>query len=183
MILFPAASRIEQGLGVVQDQICGGSGVERARFLSAADRRTPKMRALCHLLLAYTGCRVSEALAALTIAHVDIRALDPYDQDPQAAAHHLPCRVGAAGDGRHAAGAAARHDWPLPVGASRDGGARGQSRNAPRGHWRAPRGYATASASAPLDTTFWMGHDSPMTTAIYINVAGVEERQFSSRMW
>src|ERR1700675_4748409 len=49
------------------------SGDERARFLRAADRLAPRLRALCHVL-AYAGCRVSEALA-LTIHHVDAERL------------------------------------------------------------------------------------------------------------
>lgn len=35
---------------------------ERMRFLAAADRARPDIRALCYVM-AYTGCRVSEALA------------------------------------------------------------------------------------------------------------------------
>lgn len=35
---------------------------ERQRFLAAADHAPPKLRLLC-LTLAYSGCRISEALA------------------------------------------------------------------------------------------------------------------------
>ena len=49
------------------------SGAERARFLSAADCLAPPMLALCHVL-AYAGCRISEALA-LTFDHVDAERL------------------------------------------------------------------------------------------------------------
>ena len=45
------------------------SADERARFLDAADCLAPGTRALCHLL-AYTGCRMSEALS-LSPHHVD----------------------------------------------------------------------------------------------------------------
>ena len=49
------------------------SGAERARFLGAADCLPPPMQALCHVL-AYAGCRISEALA-LTIHQVDAERL------------------------------------------------------------------------------------------------------------
>ena len=49
------------------------NGAERTRFLGAADGLAPQMRALCHVL-AYAGCRVSEALA-LTIHQVDAERL------------------------------------------------------------------------------------------------------------
>ncbi|MEO1046381.1 MAG: tyrosine-type recombinase/integrase [Pseudomonadota bacterium] len=42
---------------------------ERARFLEAANHEPPKIKALCYLL-AYTGCRVSEALS-LKRFHID----------------------------------------------------------------------------------------------------------------
>ena len=42
---------------------------ELERFLNAANRLAPGPRALCHVL-AYTGCRVSEA-SALTIHQLD----------------------------------------------------------------------------------------------------------------
>ena len=45
------------------------SSDERARFLLAADSLAPTKRALCHVL-AYAGCRISEALA-LTMHQVD----------------------------------------------------------------------------------------------------------------
>ena len=45
------------------------SADELARFLDAANCLAPDLRALCHVL-AYTGCRVSEA-SALTIHQLD----------------------------------------------------------------------------------------------------------------
>jgi len=50
------------------EPVCAATG-ERARFLRAADSLSLRRRALCHVL-AYAGCRVSEALA-LTLHHVD----------------------------------------------------------------------------------------------------------------
>jgi integrase len=46
---------------------------ERVRFLRVADGLAPRMRALCYVL-AYAGCRVSEALA-LTGHHIDAERL------------------------------------------------------------------------------------------------------------
>ncbi len=46
------------------------TGAEHARFLLAADQAPRDVRAFCHTL-AWTGCRVSEALA-LTGAQVDV---------------------------------------------------------------------------------------------------------------
>lgn len=45
---------------------------ERARFLAAAEQADRETRTLC-LVLAYTGCRISEALA-LTADRVDLEA-------------------------------------------------------------------------------------------------------------
>ncbi|MGU3423086.1 tyrosine-type recombinase/integrase [Methylobacterium sp. D54C] len=45
---------------------------KRRRFLVAADRAAPELRAFCHLL-AWTGCRLSEALA-LASADLDAAA-------------------------------------------------------------------------------------------------------------
>ncbi|HEV7284687.1 MAG TPA: site-specific integrase, partial [Kaistia sp.] len=46
------------------------NSAERGRFLEAAERLPPAQRALCVVLI-FTGCRISEALA-LTREHVDV---------------------------------------------------------------------------------------------------------------
>ncbi len=48
------------------------TGAEHARFLAAADQARRDVRAFCHTL-AWTGCRLSEALA-LTGERIDVVA-------------------------------------------------------------------------------------------------------------
>jgi integrase/recombinase XerD len=167
------------------------SGAERARFLGAADSLAPPMRALCHVL-AYAGCRISEALA-LTIHQVDAerlaltirtlkrrRALFRVVPVPRATIDRLLV-LPFAGDGRfwpmhrvtawrtvkdtmHRAGIAG--PMACPKGLRHGFGVRAAGHNVP-----------------PNLIQRWMGHASPTTTAIYIDAVGVEERQFASRMW
>jgi integrase len=64
----------EEGLGLydAQGQRKYLTADERARFLTAAEQAPRETRTLC-LVLAYTGCRISEALA-LTADRVDLEA-------------------------------------------------------------------------------------------------------------
>ena len=185
------------------------SGAERARFLTAADRLAPPMQALCQVspvqgdqrvaaqaghcqVLAYAGCRISEALA-LTIHQVDaerlaltIRTLKrrravfrvvPVPKSVIDRLHTLPLGE----DGRfwpmHRVTA-----WRVVKATMRRAGIAGPMA-CPKG-LRHGFGVRAAGHNVPPNLIQrWMGHASPATTAIYVDAVGVEERQFASRMW
>jgi len=164
---------------------------ERTRFLCAADTLSPRRRALCHVL-AYAGCRISEALA-LAVHHVDaerftvtIRTLKRRKliyravPVPQAMIELLK-RLSVGADGRfwpmHRVTA-----WRVVKATMRRAGIAGPIA-CPKG-LRHGFGIRAATRSVPTNLIQrWMGHASPTTTAIYLDAVGVEERQFASRMW
>ena len=164
---------------------------ERTRFLRAADQFARETRTLCYVL-AMGGCRISEALA-LTAHHIDadrmtltfrtlkrrrtvfrvipmpeavigmLRALPADPNDRLFSMHRITAwrliklvmlRAGIAGP------------MACPKGLRHGFGIRAADQNVP-----------------PNLIQRWMGHASPTTTAIYLDVVGIEERQFASRMW
>jgi len=167
------------------------SADERARFLEAAGCLSTSMRALCHVL-AFAGCRVSEALA-LTIHHVDTERLTLTIKTlkrrrtifravpvPQAMIDMLR--------GLHP-NANGRLWWVHRVTAWRMIKTT-MHRAGIVGPMACPKGlrhgFGIRAAGHNVPTNLiqrWMGHASPTTTAIYIDAVGVEERQFASRMW
>lgn len=167
------------------------SAAERTRFLETADCLPPAMRALCHVL-AYAGCRISEALA-LTIHQVDAerltltlrtlkrrRAVFRAVPVPQATIAMLMV-LSPDADGRlwpmHRATA-----WRAVKATMRRAGIAGPMA-CPKG-LRHGFGIRAAGRNVPPNLIQrWMGHASLTTTAIYLDAVGVEERQFASRMW
>jgi integrase len=167
------------------------SSDERTRFLRAADSLSPRRRALCHVL-AYAGCRISEALA-LTVHHVDAERLTVTIRTlkrrrlfyravpvPQVMIELLR-RLPADADGRlwpmHRVTA-----WRVIKATMLRAGIAGPMA-CPKG-LRHGFGIRAADRSVPTNLIQrWMGHASPTTTAIYLDAVGVEERQFASRMW
>lgn len=167
------------------------SAAELARFLAIADRHAFRRRALLYLL-AYTGCRVSEALA------LDIRQLDPERQtltfrtlkrrrlsfrtvpvpgilvDMLEQLQHTttglfwPVHRATAWRWVKLAMISADILGPMacPKGLRHGFGTRAAGKNVP----------------LPLIQR-WMGHAQPTTTAIYLDVVDDEERQFASRLW
>jgi integrase/recombinase XerD len=167
------------------------NGAERARFLGAADGLAPQMRALCHVL-AYAGCRVSEALA-LSIHHVDAERLTltiktlkrrrdifrnvPVPQATIAMLRMLPLDATGRFWSMHRVTA-----WRVVKAEMHRAGIAGPMA-CPKG---LRHGFGVRAAGHNVPTNLiqrWMGHASPTTTAIYLDVVGVEERQFASRMW
>jgi integrase/recombinase XerD len=167
------------------------SADERIRFLAVADRLAPAQRALCYVL-AYGGCRISEALA-LTVHHLDIERLAltirtlkrrrtvfrvvPVPEAVVAILRSVP--VGT--EGRllpiHRATA-----WRLVKAVMARAGVSGPMAS-PKG---LRHGFGICAAGHNVPTNLiqrWMGHASPVTTAIYLDAVGVEERRFASRMW
>jgi integrase len=167
------------------------SSEERSRFLARADCLAPDMRALCHVL-AFTGCRVSEALA-LTIHHIDTdrmtltlktlkrrRVVFRAVPVPQAVIDMLlPLTRG--DDGRffpvHRVTA-----WRVIKAAMSRAGVTGPM-SSPKG-LRHGFGMKAAGHNVPVSIIQrWMGHASATTTAIYLDAVGVEERRFARRLW
>ena len=164
---------------------------ELTRFLEAADRCTPRMQAFCHVL-AYTGCRISEALA-LTSHQLDRecmrltfktlkrrrRVFRTVPIPPEVV--HLLCLLSPTDDGRF---------WSMHRATAWRGVKAAMMRAGITGPMACPKGlrhgFGIRAAGCSISTNLiqrWMGHASPVTTAIYLDAAGAEERQFASRMW
>ncbi len=164
---------------------------EFARFLSAARRLSPPMLALCHLI-AYSGCRVSEALA-LTVQQLDMDRLAitfrtlkrrrpvfrivPIPADTAQLILNLPHEA----DGRlwavHRVTA-----WRTVKATMIRAGIAGPM-SSPKG-LRHCFGMRAAGHNVPISMIQkWMGHASPVTTSIYLDAVGIEERKFASRTW
>lgn len=164
---------------------------ERRRFLSAADAAVRETRALGYVL-AFTGCRISEALA-LTPEHLDARTGTLTFRTLKRRRPSFrtipvpPIVIGLLVDLQRRPGhrywpmhrtTAWRHVKRLASDARIDG---------PMACCRGLRhgfGIHAATSNVPpgLIQRF-MGHASSSTTAIYIDAVGFEERQFAQRMW
>ena len=164
---------------------------ERKRFLQAADEADGTLRALCYVL-AYTGCRISEALG-LTRHQIDtergvlvIRTLKrrklcfravpiprrlihmllalPTDEHGRMFSMH---RVTAWRNIKRVM-TKARISGPMAT---------------PRGIRHGLGIHAASNAVPPNLIQRWLGHSSGTTTAIYIDAVGYEERTFAKRIW
>lgn len=164
---------------------------ERLRFLQATDRLPAAGACLCRTL-AMTGCRISEALMlahhqldgerhALTFKTLKQRKTIyravPIPDELMAQLQALP----ACGDERfwtmHRATA-----WRL-VKATMDGAGIVGPMACCKG-LRHGFGMHAAGCNVPPNLIQrWMGHSSPVTTAIYLDAVGLEEREFAQRMW
>lgn len=167
------------------------NGAERARFLAAADRAEPEVRALAYLLT-YAGCRISEALA-LTIQSVQadtgivtFRTLKR--RRPSFRSVPIPSRVTAMllelNRGTddliwpmHRS-TAWRHIKRLFVNARIVG-----PMTCCRGLRHGFGIHAATTYVPPNLIQRWMGHSLASTTAIYLDAVGEEERRFAERMW
>lgn len=167
---------------------------ERARFLEAAEQEDRATHALC-LTLAYTGCRITEALSlqigaiqpnASIIAfrtlkqrgRVVVREVPVPEQvirallrgrehdDPEASVWHF---------GRTFA-------WQRIKAVMAKAGVVGRPAS-PRG-LRHGFGVLAIQSGVPLNLVQkWLGHANIATTAIYTNAMGPEERAIAERMW
>lgn len=167
---------------------------ERIRFLAAASGQPPETLTLC-LILAWTGCRISEALA---LTHADL--------DQQGGIVSLHClkkrRSGIVRDVPVPDGIIAIldlvHDlqrseqrlwsfgrstaWQRIKTVMREAGV-SASAASPKG-LRHGFGVHALRSGVPLTLLQrWLGHASLSTTAIYADVLGAEEREIASRMW
>lgn len=172
---------------------------ERARFIAAAEIcERPELRTLC-LTLAYTGCRISEALA-LTAGCIEreggfiaIRSLKK--RSGNIAMREVPVplslleALAATHDLEHVAPDARLWSlsrcraWRLVKDVMAQAGITEGLHATPKG-LRHGFGLHAIRCGVPLNLVQrWLGHSSMTTTAIYLQAMGNEEREFAARMW
>jgi integrase len=170
---------------------------ERERFLKSADFAPPRIRALCRVL-AYSGCRVSEALALrvewvfVEESYLLLRTLkrrkDHYRAVPvprwmAEELLALPCSRVQLDDGSRllfpmCRQTAWRHVQLVMARAGITG-----PQACPKG-LRHAFGMRAGSVGIPGGIVQrWMGHARPETTAIYQGAVGEEERALMERLW
>jgi integrase/recombinase XerD len=178
------------------------SAGERAAFLREADLAGRGTRTLC-MTLAYTGCRLSEALA-LTIDRVDLAAgvvvfeslkkrrtgiyravpVPPALLDALDMVHGVRESQCKRGSGR----GVLLWPWSRMTGwravhevmeAAKISGPHASPKGLRHGF-----GVAAVTASIPLNLVQkWLGHAQLSTTAIYADAVGAEETDIAKRMW
>lgn len=175
---------------------------ERSGFLKAAERADRQVRTLC-MTLAFSGCRISEALA-LTGHQVDLAAgvlvfesLKKRRSGVWRAVPVPPALLDALDLVHGVREAQGKRDrgkglvlWPwsrmtawrrvaeVMTAAQLDG-----AQASPKG-LRHGFGVAAVSAGIPLNLVQkWLGHAQLSTTAIYADAVGSEEKNIAARMW
>jgi integrase/recombinase XerD len=173
------------------------TAAERTRFMTVA-LACPRaeLRTLC-LTLAYTGCRISEALALTPdrvvreAGFIAIRSLKKRKRAVVIREVPAPDELFLALDEAHAFADHSALLWPI----SRSGAwqlVKGIMRDAavPEGPHMTPKGLRHSfgihaiRSGVPLNLVQrWLGHASMTTTAIYLQAIGDEEREIAARMW
>jgi len=172
------------------------NSTERARFLAAAMAASPDIRTFC-LTLAYTGCRISEALlirsedVEVTERLIALRSLKKREQgviirevpvpqdfiDELSVVHRLTDQNGGLlwPWGR-------THGWQIVKTIMSEAGIANLPAS-PKG-LRHSFGVHAVLSGVPLTLIQkWLGHEDIETTAIYLNILGPEERLIAARMW
>ncbi len=173
---------------------------ERERFLRAAASADPTTRTLC-MTLAYTGCRISEALAltvndiqqdarVLSIRTLKKRRTDVVREVP------VPTELVSELEAVHDIGRSLSTGTnPVPIwpwgrttawkhvkavmAAAGIAGPHATPRGLRHGY-----GVHAIQMGVPLNLVQkWLGHASLSTTAIYANAVGPEEQAIAARMW
>ena len=175
---------------------------ERERFLQVAHRHDPSIKTFC-MLLAYTGCRLSEALELSASAIqleanvISLRCLKKRDQhvirevpvpslliealDEVHQIHDLQLN-------QHGAGAVRLWPWGRTWGWTcvkkvMDEACISGLHASPKGLRHGFGVYAVQSGIPLSLVQKWLGHAEMSTTAIYADVVGPEERMIAERMW
>lgn len=163
---------------------------EGRRFLEAVAALPPPARLLC-LLVAYTGCRISEALE-ITGAHVE-RGLVTFRtlKRRKVAFRHVPVPEFLS----DALAALAPSDqgarlFPVHRTTAYRWIKRTMAHSGLAGRHACPKGLrhgfgirAALAKTPPNMIQRWLGHASPVTTAIYLDATGEEERGFAAQSW
>lgn len=170
---------------------------ERSRVIAAAMvHPRPEVRTLC-LVLAYTGCRISEALGLFSAsiepdeAFIAIRSLKKRKKALVIRQVPVPpSLVRLLADVHPFADAGSRlwtwsrsRAWQLVKAVMEDARIPPGLHATPKG-LRHGFGVHAVCSGIPLNLVQrWMGHASLTTTAIYLEVMGEEEREIAQRMW
>ena len=175
---------------------------ERRAFLAAAGKAPRPVRTLC-LVLAYTGCRITEALE-LTASRIDIEAGQIVFESlkkrrrglyravpiPEAVIEALDLVHGLreaqkgrdGGRGVRVWEFSRTSAWRYVAAVLEEAGVRGPQAS-PKG-LRHGFGVQAVSSSVPLNMVQkWLGHAQLSTTAIYADAVGAEEQGIMLRMW
>ncbi|MBN9276336.1 MAG: site-specific integrase [Hyphomicrobium sp.] len=175
------------------------NGDERRRFLAIAAALPRRELATLCLVLAHTGCRISEALALTHAAIasgdgvVAIRCLKKRGNQLVYRELPLPPEVVDVLRVVHGIGDSEPHRklwllsrsraWCLVKAVMRSAGIAPGPHATPKG-LRHGFGLHAIRSGVPLNLVQkWLGHASLATTAIYLQAVGAEEREFAARMW
>lgn len=172
---------------------------ERARFIAAAERcPRANVRTLC-LTLAWTGCRISEALA-LTVSSIEpeggfvaIRCLKKRSGLVVVREVPVPQTLLSEIDAVHRLDGLQRdarlwpfsrcRAWQLVKAVMDDAGIPHGLHATPKG-LRHGFGLHAIRSGVPINLVQrWLGHARMETTAIYLQAMGSEERAIAQRMW
>ena len=167
---------------------------ERKRFLVAAASCEPHVETFC-LMLAWTGCRITEALG-LTYGDVDgdagIVSVQCLKKRRTGVVREIPVpiefltyvnRVHGAGRPNDRLWSIARTTAWRHVKRVMAEAQVGETAASPKG-LRHGFGVHAVRSGIPLDLLQrWLGHASLATTSIYTHVVGAEEREIAARMW
>ena len=173
------------------------TAAERGRFLETANAcLRADLRTLC-LTLAYTGCRISEALA-ITPAVIEreagfiaIRSLKKRKRAivirevpvPLDLFHALDEALGQEERDARLWPISRSGAWQLVKGIMREAAIAEGPHMTPKG-LRHGFGIHAIRSGVPLNLVQrWLGHASMTTTAIYLEALGEEEREIAARMW
>ena len=177
------------------------NAVEHRRFLQAAHHAPPKVRLFC-LVLAWSGCRLSETLA-LTPAAFDldsrIATFQTLKRRRRGVTRQVPLPSWLLRELNHEFAIRAKQNdpiestrrlWPWSrttawrcVKAVMTTAGIGGTPASPKG-LRHTFGVSAFQANVPPHIVQrWLGHASLRTTAIYGDVSGHEERMFAGRLW
>jgi integrase/recombinase XerD len=178
------------------------TAAERDAFLAAADRADRTVQTLC-MILAYSGCRLSEALA-LTVDRVDLSAgtivfeslkkrrngiyravpVPPALLTALTMVHGVRELQAKRGKGRGIRlwPWSRMTGWRAVHGVMAAAGLDGPHAS-PKG-LRHGFGVAAVTVGIPLNLVQkWLGHAQLSTTAIYADAVGAEEMDIASRLW
>lgn len=167
---------------------------ERLRFMTAAAHGSPTIETLC-LMLAWSGCRVTEALN-LTYSDIDweagMIAVRSLKKRRIGVVREVPVPVAflSALKRVHGHGRPGDRLWPIArntawrhVKTVMEAAAVGGTAASPKG-LRHGFGVHAIRSGIPLNLLQrWLGHADIATTAIYADVMGPEEREIATRMW
>ncbi|MBZ0149390.1 MAG: site-specific integrase [Pseudorhodoplanes sp.] len=174
------------------------TGPERARFIAAAQAcPRAELRTLC-LTLAYTGCRISEALA-LTAGSIEAEAgfiaIRSLKKRGVLAVREVPVpanllnaleqvhRVSRLYSSTRLWPLSRSRAWQLVKSIMDEAGIANGIHATPKG-LRHGFGLHAVRSGVPLNLVQrWLGHARMETTAIYLQAIGSEEREIAQRMW